>query len=80
MRIDYLATLAAGGAGDVSVLRNPVRELPLRFDRLAQARRMGRSADAQKVPAYFPYTDMGRAQLDFLEATLGELRAGGVRG
>ena len=39
VRIEYLATLPAGMPPDLSALRDPPRDLPVRFDRIVQARR-----------------------------------------
>jgi cephalosporin hydroxylase len=66
VRIEYLATLSPGTPPDLDGLRDPPRNLPVRFQRLAQARHVGRSTDEKRNLAYFPFTDMGRPQLERL--------------
>ena len=80
IRIEYLTSLPPGGAVDPSALRDPVRQLPVRYDRLSQARHAGWSTPEGRNLAYFPYTTMGRHQLDHLEKTLAALRAERVPG
>jgi cephalosporin hydroxylase len=80
VRIEYLATLPPGMPPDLAALRDPPRQLPVRFERLSLARHAGRSTDEQRNVAYFPYTDMGRAQLEHLQRSLETVRAGGVEG
>jgi cephalosporin hydroxylase len=71
VRIEYLLSLLGRGVGDPNALRDPARFLPVRFNRLVQLRAAGYSVDEGQTPAYFPYTEMGRAQLDGLESALG---------
>jgi cephalosporin hydroxylase len=80
VRIEYLTSLPPGASPDLSVLRDPTRRLPVRYDRLAQARRAGWSTPDGRNLAYFPYTAMGRPQLDHLQETLTALRAHRVPG
>lgn len=80
VRIEYLSSLPVGIAPDPAVLRDPVRNLPVRYDRLAQARRAGWQTPEGRNLAYFPYSAMGRVRLDHLHNTLDELQADGVSG
>ena len=78
VRLEYLGRPGAGTAPDPTALRDPARTLPVRYQRLAQAREAGRPLDARRQPSpTFPYTDMGRAQLDHLEARCRERRSRG---
>jgi cephalosporin hydroxylase len=75
VRISYLTGLPPGATADLSKLRDPLRDDELRYKRMAQARRAGRSTDEPRQYSSFPYTDMGRAALDHLEqaaASVGE--------
>jgi cephalosporin hydroxylase len=67
VRLEYLLSLPPGVAPDPVALRDPSRSMPLRFNRLVPRREAGRSTDAKRDLAHFPYTDMGRAALDHLE-------------
>ena len=49
---------------DLAPLRDPARLLRQQHQRISQARAAGRSLDGDRNVAYFPYTDMGQAQLD----------------
>jgi cephalosporin hydroxylase len=80
VRIEYLISLQPSGAADVQSLRDPVRNLPVRWDRLTQAREAGWSTPDDRNLAYFPFTAMGRYQLDHLQKTLARLQADGVPG
>ena len=80
VRIEYLANLPPGAAPDLMALRDPPRHLPVRFQRLSQARVAGRSTDVRENMAYFPYTDMGRPQLDHLQEALSTVVGDGVPG
>jgi cephalosporin hydroxylase len=80
LRIGYLASLPAGADPDAEKLRDPVRAMEIPFKRLSQARTAGRSADNVASGAHTPYTDMGRAALDHLEASLVGVLETGVPG
>jgi len=69
VRLEYLASLG-GAAPDLDALRDPARRLPLRTDRLRNARIKGQRADEARNLSYFPFADMGRAQLDHLHRAL----------
>jgi cephalosporin hydroxylase len=73
VRLEYLLSLVPGTAPDAAVLRDPARTLPLRFDRLRPRREGGRSTDAKRDLAHFPYTDMGRPALDHLDEVVAAL-------
>jgi len=79
-RLEYLAGQVGSAQPDLAPLRDPARLLPLRFQRLRAARNAGLSLDGDKNVAYFPYTEMGRPQLDRLEDSLNRIRADGVAG
>lgn len=79
-RLEYLATQVGSAQPDLTPLRDPARLLPIRFARLVSARRAGHSRDGETNVAYFPYTEMGRAQLDRLEQELHLMRVSGVTG
>ncbi|MEJ7582475.1 MAG: hypothetical protein WKF43_00010 [Acidimicrobiales bacterium] len=68
VRLEYLASLPAGATPDLSVLRDPPRLLPVRFQKLVRARQAGRSPDERRNVAYFPFTSMSRAQIEHLRA------------
>ncbi len=82
VRIAYLARLLGSSETppDLSPLRDPSRALRADHARIAQARQDGRVVDGQQSISHFPYADMGRAQLDHLEASLDRVRADGVEG
>ncbi len=73
VRLEYLTTLAPGAPIDPAKLRDPARTLEVRFKRLAQARRSGKSTDEPRGLSYFPYTDMGRPALDHLAGVVAGL-------
>jgi cephalosporin hydroxylase len=79
-RIEYLAAHLGSAQPDLAPLRDPARLLPIRFRRLATARAAGRSLDGADNVAFFPYTEMGRTQLDRLDRTLQSIRTGDVAG
>ncbi len=81
VRLEYLLTLVDRDAVDPDALRDPARFLPVRFQR--DSRRCGppgSACDEGRTPAYFPYTEMGRAQLDQLEAALLTIRTEEIPG
>ena len=74
VRLTYALGLR-GAAPDPAALRDPARNLPLRHQRLVQARMAGRPSDDGL--ANLALTTMGRAQLDRLgDAAAGALAAG----
>ena len=77
LRIAYLLGLR-GAPPDVAVLRDPARNLPLRYQRLLRARVAGRAAG--DGVGGLPLTTMGRAQLDRLGIAAGSVLAAGVQG
>lgn len=79
-RLEYLASLVGKGQPDLSALRDPVRFLPVRHKRLARARAAGQHLDDGRSTAYFPYTEMGRPQLDRLEQALRTVQDDAVPG
>jgi len=77
VRTAYL--LGLGGAQpDLAALRDPARNLPVRYRRLVRARRAGRPIDDGL--GNLALTTMGRAQLDRLEAAACSVLAAGVPG
>ena len=80
LRLEYLGSLPPGGEPDLASLRDPPRHLPVRFERLTQARVAGRSTDVNANVAYFPYTDMGHARFGQLREALLGVRADEVPG
>lgn len=76
VRLEYLASLAPGTEPDPGALRDPARTLPVRFDRLADARRAGGFTRRAKSFAGLPYTDIGHAALDHLEQVVSGLHQG----
>ena len=74
VRLEYVTSLPPGVEPDPGVMRDPARGLPIRYDRLRQARLSGGSSgDLRKSPVLFPYTDMGRPATDHLQRTIGDL-------
>jgi cephalosporin hydroxylase len=80
LRLEHLGTQLGAPTPDLAPLRDPARLLSVRFQKLSQARAAGKRHDGDRAIAYFPYTDMGHAQLDRLEHSLGALHAGGIGG
>jgi cephalosporin hydroxylase len=80
LRLEHLASQVGRPEADLAPLRDPARQLQVRYQKLVQARASGRSLDGATNVAHFPYTDMGHAQLDRLEAALGAMHAGSVPG
>ena len=80
LRLEYLGNLLSGGQADLAVLRDPARQLPVRYEWLRQARIAGGSSDVTNNRAFFPYTDMGRAQLRYLRGALDSIVADDVGG
>ena len=70
VRLEYLLATQGGPAPDLSVLRDPARQMPLRYSRVAHQRAEGRSGGAAPTEVYAPYTEMGRRQLDRVEASV----------
>ncbi|MEZ5178282.1 MAG: CmcI family methyltransferase [Acidimicrobiales bacterium] len=79
-RIGYLTSLPPGATPDADVLRDPIRKLEIPYRRLFQSRIAGRSGDQARGGTYNPYTDMGRAALDHLRASLVDVVERGVPG
>lgn len=79
-RIDHLGRLLGAEDPDLAPLRDPARLLRPHYERIRHARIAGRSLDGRRNIAYFPYTDMGRAQLEHLEAALDRVRVDEVPG
>ncbi|HET6967273.1 MAG TPA: CmcI family methyltransferase, partial [Ornithinibacter sp.] len=77
VRTAYLAGLE-GALADPAALRDPVRNLPLRFQRHQEVRQAGRAVSWSFGER--PYTEMGRARIDHLEASLRTIRAEAVPG
>lgn len=73
VRISYLTSLPPGSAPDGNAMRDPARTMEVRFKRIAQARRAGRSADELKGMNHYPYTDMGRAAIDHLDGIVASI-------
>ncbi len=80
VRLEYVLGLPPGTMPDAASLRDPARTLEVRFKKLAQARRAGRSTDDAKAAAYTPYTDVGVVALDHLEGALLDVEQRGVPG
>ncbi|MCU0269265.1 MAG: class I SAM-dependent methyltransferase [Acidimicrobiales bacterium] len=82
LRLDYLnACLTKNKPVDPGTVREPVRHMRVKAQRLAAARRAGLRADDEgMLPVYFPYTTMGRTRLDHLQRCLDTLRAENVEG
>jgi cephalosporin hydroxylase len=80
VRIAYLASLPAGTPPDLAKLRDPARDLEVRYARMAEARRRGRSTDGARTVGTFPYADSGRLALDHLEAVVASIADHGVPG
>jgi cephalosporin hydroxylase len=79
VRLEYLLSQPAGSAADLPALRDPARLMPIRFDRVARMRAEGRSVGGSGA-VYAPYTEMGRRQLDRLEAAVRTVVEEGVPG
>jgi cephalosporin hydroxylase/glycosyltransferase involved in cell wall biosynthesis len=77
LRLTYLLSLR-GGPPDLTVLRDPVRALPVRMERLVRARVGGQPID-DGLGNLAP-TTMGRAQLDRVGAAAVGALAAGVAG
>jgi cephalosporin hydroxylase/GT2 family glycosyltransferase len=77
LRVAYLLGLR-GAAPDLAALRDPARNLPLRYERLVRARVAGRATDDGL--GNLALTTMGRAQLDRLGDAAGKVLAAGVPG
>jgi cephalosporin hydroxylase/glycosyltransferase involved in cell wall biosynthesis len=82
VRLQYLAEcLAQQRTFDENALRDPVRRLKPLTAKLETRRRTGAlHATGRDAPSFLPYSDMGRARLDHLEATLDRLRSAGITG
>lgn len=80
VRLEHLGRLLGQAEPDLSPLRDPARLLPLRQHRITQARIAGQSLDGGQNVAFFPYTEMGQAQLARLEAALRHVREDAVPG
>ena len=81
-RIDHLLDCLERGSAPVDdLLRDPLRRMKDKVRRLRAAHRSGRyPADDEALPAYFPWTAMGRTRLEHLRSRLDEVRTGGVAG
>jgi cephalosporin hydroxylase/glycosyltransferase involved in cell wall biosynthesis len=77
LRLSYLLSLR-GAAPDLAALRDPARTMPLRHQRLLQARLAGRPLEYRL--GNLALTTMGRAQLDHLENAVRTVLAAGVPG
>ena len=75
-----MLTSPARASSDLSVLRDPARQLRAEHQRIQLARQEGRRLDGERVTSFFPYTDMGRTQLDHLEFAFTRILADGVPG
>ncbi len=80
VRIDYLGRVLGHQKPDLAPLRDPARQLRLQHQRVSNARAAGKSLDSDRNIAFFPYTDIGRAQIDALEAGLDHVRDDEVAG
>ncbi|MCB0977610.1 MAG: class I SAM-dependent methyltransferase [Acidimicrobiales bacterium] len=80
VRVEYLASRPEGSEIDPAALRDPTRTLWVRYKRLSDVREAGRTTDEPLGDLYDPYTDMGRAALDHLEASVVHLDREGVEG
>ncbi|MFP5256339.1 MAG: CmcI family methyltransferase [Acidimicrobiia bacterium] len=80
VRLEHLGRLLGQERPDLAPLRDPARLLRAQHQRISRARAAGRSLDGDGNLAFYPYTDMGRAQLDHLQAALDLVRAGPVPG
>jgi cephalosporin hydroxylase len=80
VRLEYLLSLQGGGTPDLTALRDPARLLPLRFDRVARMRAEGRALGGGRPVVYAPFTEMGRRQLDRVEAAVRAVLEEGVPG
>jgi cephalosporin hydroxylase len=78
LRVSYLLGLRGGATPDATVVRDPARTLPHRYNQLVRARQAGRPA-ADGLAALVA-TTMGRAQLDQLSEAAGRVLVEGVRG
>jgi cephalosporin hydroxylase len=80
VRIEYLTGLPPGAEPDLSALRDPARYIPVRYDRLEQARRAGWTTSGGQNLTHLSYAAMGRPQLEYLEGALTALSAAHVPG
>ena len=80
VRLHHVGQILGQGQPDLAPLRDPVRLLRQQHQRISQARAAGRSLDGPRNIAFFPYTDMGTAQLERLQGMLDLVRAGPVLG
>jgi len=80
VRLDHLGRLLGQEMPDLAPLRDPARLLRQHHRRISRARVAGRSLDGDRNVAFFPYTDIGCAQLDRLEAALDHVRVESIPG
>ena len=74
------ARIVAGRAPDARILRDPVRQDPDHWPRLARERQGPAGPDDGRGRSFVPYTDMGRARLDDLHGRLEVVKAEAVPG
>jgi cephalosporin hydroxylase len=80
-RLAHLAArIEAGRAPDARILRDPVRQDPEVWPRLARERLGPAGPDDGRGRSFVPYTDMGRARLDDLHGRLETVKAEAVPG
>ncbi len=82
LRIDLLTTaMERGERPNPEKLRDPMRRMRPELRELEAARRAGQlRTDTDGMPAYFPYTTMGRHRLDHLHRCLDAVVSEGVAG
>ncbi len=76
-RLEYLTHALDQREPNLDPLRDPPRLLRSQYQRLARAREEGQPTGNSQWP---PYTEMGRAQLDHLQAALDRIADDGVAG
>ncbi|NLD76560.1 MAG: hypothetical protein GX643_07815, partial [Acidimicrobiales bacterium] len=80
-RLAHLAArIDAGRPPDARILRDPARQDPDHWPRLARERLGPAGPDDHKGRSFVPYTDMGRARLDEIHGRLEVVKAEGVPG
>ena len=82
LRIDHLLSCVRRGTPPTEgMLRDPMRWMRDKFQRIRGAHRNGRWHDDKgPIPTYFAYTTMGRRRLDHLQGCLDVVRDEGVEG
>jgi cephalosporin hydroxylase len=79
VRMEYLSGVTPDQI-DPEAVRDPARSLWARYKRLGESREAGRSVDEPQADLYNPFSDMGRAALDHLEAAIVDVQDRGVEG